>query len=559
MTEDRNPETGVGEVLSRPVSRRGALKLFAHTGVAVGGGTALMSVLAGCGDSSTGGGSTTTAGGGGAKVAANTSATQRGAVAVAFDPLDPAVSSNGVSINVMFYVYETLYRAEVSDPTSFVAELAAGDPEKVDETTYRITIRRGATFHNGDPVTADDVVFSYDRLKKFGDASFLGKYMVNFEAMRAISPEVVEVKLKAPTSLLEQRIAVLRVLSRRAVAADRANALRYKPVGSGPYSVTRAAPSSGVSMVKFESYNGPLARSFPARQIDLSIVTDPSAQLSGLESNRFDAIAQVLLSSVDSIRNRGTLAVESPIGHAIHGFLFNAGKAPFDDPRVRQAIMYGIDRDAILQAAYFDNGAVADALVPRSNNDYTQPATTYAHDPEKARALLAQAGLGSGFSYELMVGNNISGMPAAAQLMQQQLSEAGVDLKLKTGDLGALYEDVTNGKYESLYAPSSPAILGSADAEFIYRWLYYGSFATEYLFWRAPEQKQVEALLDRAVTQPTSEGYKSTMATVIEMIARAGGPFAPVILVNNPVAWNPRTCSAITPSQIGNLFLGNDL
>lgn len=555
MTEDRNPDHGVGDILAAPVSRRGAMKIFASAGVAVGGGAAMMA-LAGCGDSTAT--TSTSIGGAGGTTASAASPTQRGALAVAFDPLDPAMSSNGVTINIFFYVYETLYRAEVSDPTTFVPLLAAGEPEKVDETTYRISLRRGATFHSGDPVTADDVVFSYDRLKALGDGSFLGKYMVNFAGMKAVSPEVVEVKLRAPTALLAQRLAAIRVLSRRAVKADRANAVRYAPVGSGPYRVTRAAPSSGVSLVKYDAYDGPLADSFPARAIDLSIVTDPSAQLTGLESNRFDAIAQVLLSSVESIRNRGNLAVESPTGHAIHGFLFNAGKAPFNDPRVRQAVMYALDRDAILEAAYFGSGSVAEALVPRENNDFTQPKTTYAHDPEKAKALLKQAGHGDGFSYEMMVGTNIVGMPAAAQLMQQQLGDAGIKMEIKSGDLGALYEDVTSGKYQSLYAPSSPAILGSADAEFIYRWLYYGSFATEYLFWRGAEQKNVEKLLDKAVTSPTFDDYKGVMAQVIDVIAEQG-PFAPVILVNNPVAWNPKTCAAITPSHIGNLFLGRDL
>jgi len=557
MTEDRTSDHGVEAMLSTPVSRRGAMKVFAGAGAAVGGGAALMA-LTGCGDSSTTGTATGTATSGGAvQVAADASATQRGALAVAFDPLDPAVSSNGVTINILFYVYETLYRAEVGDPTTFVPSLAAGEPEKVDETTYRVRLRSGAEFHDGSPVTADDVVFSYERLKQMGDSSFLGKYMVNFAGVKAVSPEVAEFRLRAPTSLFQQRIAALRVLSRRAVAADRANALRYKPVGSGPYRVTRAAPSSGISLVRYDGYNGPLAPSFPARAIDLSIVTDPNAQLSGLESNRFDAIAQVLLSSVSSIRSRGNLEVASPTGHAIHGFLFNAGKAPFDDPRVRQAVMYGLDRDAILQAAYFDNGTVADALVPRENNDYTQPSTVYSHDPEKAKALLSQAGL-SDLSFELMVGSNISGMAAAAQLMQQQLQESGITMTIRSGDLNALYENVTNGKYDALYAPSSPAVLGSADAEFIYRWLYYGSFATEYLFWRAPEQRRVEVMLDRAVNAPTFEQYKAVMAEVIEVVAEQG-PFAPVILINNPVAWNPRTCAAITPSHIGNLFLGNDL
>jgi len=539
------------DVLSRPVSRRNALKVFANTGIAVGGSSALMTFLAACGSGNDS--STNAAGGGG-----SFSSTQRGALAVAFDAMDPAVSPNGVTINLMFYVYEALYRAKISDPTAFVAQLAAGDPEQVSNTVYRVRIRPGARFSSGDPVTADDVVFSFNRLKRLGDASFLGKYVVNFDKMSAAAPDTVEIKLKAPMALLEERLAVIKILSKRAVQTGGRSVLEYRPVGSGPYQVLSAEPSTSAKLGRVAGYNGPLSPSFPAKEIDFSIVTDPSAQLSGLQSKRFDAIAEVLLSSVATLERSNNLRVASPAGHAIHGFLFNAGRAPFKDVRVRQAIMYGLDRDAIVKAAYFGNASVADAMVPRENADFTAPTTIYAHDPEKARSLLAAAGHKDGLDYELMVGSNITGMTDAAQVMQQQLGEIGVNVTLKSGDLGALYANVTAGKYDSLYAPSSPAILGSADAEFVYRWLYYGTFTTDYLFWNAPARKQLEQLLDQALTASSTDAYKSTMAQVIDIVAEQG-PFAPVMLVNNPVAWNPSTCSAITPSHVGNLYMGKGL
>ena len=207
MAEQDNATNGpLDEALSRTLSRRQALRALAIAGAAVGPAGAALSSLSGV------------------AAAANqaTVKPQQGAVVGSFDPMDPAVSSNGITINLMFYVYETLYRAEISDPTTFVESLAVGPPKQINDTTYRVTIRSGAKFSSGDPVTAQDVVFSFQRTKRFGDASFLGKYLVNFKSMRAVGTNVVEMKLVAPMALIEQRLATIRVLSRKAVRSSNA-------------------------------------------------------------------------------------------------------------------------------------------------------------------------------------------------------------------------------------------------------------------------------------------------------------------------------------------------
>jgi peptide/nickel transport system substrate-binding protein len=534
--------------LSTPVSRRRVLAMAAAAGVA---GPAALQLLSGVEG---------TAFASGLEKAAV--ANQRMALAVAFDAMDPAISSNGVTIDLFFYVFESLYRAKISDPTTFVPELAAGPPRKVNSTTYKITLRAEAKFHNGSPVTASDVAFSFSRLVAQGDKSFLGKYISNFASIVPSKTNEVTVKLKAPMALLEQRLAVIRILPKAVILGPNGkNALKYAPIGSGPYKISKAAPSAGATLTKYAGYNGPLVKNFPSAGIDVSIVPDPNAQLTGLQSARFDAISQLPSSSVQAIQKSKSLTVAVPSGHAINGLVLNAGDGKkFNDYRVRQAIMYGIDRDAVAKAAYFGTAVGALTLVPSQNADYTKPTTTYGPNPAMAKQLLAAAGYTSSnpFSFELLAGSNIAGNVAAAQLIQQQLAQIGVAVTITQGDLGALYSNVTAGKYDALYAPSSPAILGSADAEFIYRWLYYGSFATQYMFWTDPEQKQVEGLLDKAVTAPTTAAYKSVMAQVINMCAEKG-PFQPIVLVSNPVAWNKRTCAAITPSHIGNIYLGNNL
>lgn len=539
MTENSDPIDGERNVLSAPVSRRRALGLVA-AGLALPAAGSVVTRRAPMELP---------------EAAPDVKAVQQGALAADFDPMDPAVSSNGVTINLMFYVYESLYRAEISSPTKFVPELAEGSPHKVNNKTYKVKLRSGAKFQDGTEVTAEDVVFSFDRLVKQGANSFLGKYITNFSKMVATSKHEVTVHLHAPMALLEQRLAVIRVLSKKAVTSNK-NALLYKPVGSGPLKVKNAVPSSGATLVKWSGYNGPLRHDFPSRELNFSIVTDPTAQLTGLESGKYDAIAQFPLTALASLKH-SKYRVAEPSGHAINGLLFNAGKAPFNDYRVRQAIMYGIDRTEIIKAAYFGAAKIANALVPPDNADYTRPSTIYTHNPAKAKALL-KAAKKSGLSFELMAPTNIAGFVTACEIMQQQLSKIGVNVSVKQVDIVAGYSNVTNGVYESFYVPSSPAVLGSADAEFIYRWLYYGAFATQYMFWKNAEAKQVAHLLDEALTSKSYAAYKKTMARVINIVA-AKGPFAAVVLAENPIAWNPKTCSGITPSHLGNLYFGRNL
>jgi peptide/nickel transport system substrate-binding protein len=545
MTEhDNSTEDRLHETLSRPLSRRQALQALATAGVAAAPAGAALSALT-------------------ASAAAATQAgvkPQQAAIVAAFDPMDPAVSSNGATINLMFYVYETLYRAEIGDPTTFVPELAVGRPKQIDNTTYRVTLRHGAKFSNGDPLTAEDVVFSFQRVKRFGDASFLGKYLVNFKSMRAVGTNVVEMKLVAPMALLEQRLAVIRVLSRKAVRGPNSgNVTKFQPVGSGPFEVVSAVPSSGAVLKKRKSgYNGPLTHDFPANEVDFHVVGDPTALLTGLQSGRFDAVADLPKEGIQTVQHDPNLKVATPPGHGMRGLLFNGSKAPWNDPRVRQAIMYGIDKPTIVKVAYAGFADVANAMVPSTNSDFTMPTHAYSKNNDKARALLAAAGFPKGLDMELQIGTNIAGSVETGQVMQQQLKDIGVNVTLKQGDLGALYANVANKSYSVFYVPSSPAILGSADAEFIYRWLYYGGFATQYMWWTDPAQKQVEALLDKALVQPTFAKYKATMAQVIN-ITNDQGPFQTIVLSRTPVAWNPKTCPAITPSQVGNIYLGKHL
>lgn len=531
---------------SGEVSRRQVLKLMGYGGLILGTGPAL---LAACTSSKSNAGSQTGAnnspqpGGSTGSGPAKLVAVQRGVREVAFDPMDAQATGNGVTINLNWYIYEGLYVAGAANPTTFHPQLAAGDPVKVDDTTYKVKLRSGAMFHDGSPVTADDVVFSFNRVIGMGATSFLQKYLVNFDKVTATGTDEITFKLKKPMYLFEQRAQTVKIMSKAAVGnskpGDKNNpALNYKPIGSGPYKVVSADPTASCKMTRFDKYNGLYVPSLTANEIDFQIITDANARVAALQSGSVDAITAPPQNAVDSLKNTPNLAVQARAGSlASHIAFFNASKPPFNDYRVVQAFMYGLDRNAIVTAAYNGFASVADSLVPPGNADYAKPSTVYSHDPEKAKSLLKAAGYPNGLSFEFQVGTEDPTMVASGQLIQQQLKDAGMNVHIRQGDTGGLYTRVTNGQFQAMYAGTSPALLGSADAEFIYRWLYYGSFIEQYAYWKGAKKDQVESLLDQAVSASGASQYNSLMAQVQNICAQFG-PVQPIVHPILPMAYS---------------------
>jgi peptide/nickel transport system substrate-binding protein len=536
------------------VPRRDLLKMLGIGGVMLGAGPA---VLAACSSSS---GTSTAAGASASSSSTALADLQTGVLLSAFDPMDPAVSSNGLTINLFWFIYEALFAAGVSDPTTFAPQLAAGEPTMVNDTTYKVTVRPGAKFSDGSAVTADDVAFSFNRVIGLGPKSFLGQYLTNFKTVTASGANEVTFTLKKPSALFKQRVATVKILKKSAVQGASASSpvLNYAPIGSGPYKVTSADPSSGAKLAMVSTYNGPLKGKLAAKAVTMNVITDANARVAALQSNSANAITFPPADAFTTLKNTPGIKATATPAYATHLTFFNANKAPFSDYRVRQAYMYGIDRNALVQGAYNGLATVADTLVLPSSSDYTKPSTIYTHDPAKAKRLLAQAGFPHGFTFELQVGTEDASMVAAGQIIQQQLKEIGLTVKIRSGDTGGLYTRVTNGQYQAMYAGTSPALLGSADAEFVYRWLYYGAFVDQYVYWKGPVKDKITTLLDQAVASTSTDQYNTTMAQVEELVAQQG-PTIPIVHPSYLWANNTKTSPDAVGGAVGVLVFGRDV
>lgn len=527
---------------SGPISRRSLLR----AGVVAGAAVVASPILAACGTASPGtaGGATSRSGKGAG------SSSLVGSLAESFVQFDPRTNSAIAGICVTDMVFEGVMR---TDPRTghAVNQLASSMPEKVNSTTYRITIRSGATFSDGSPVTPADVVYTLKTMQSPSLGSLYQPYLSIFSEARAIGKNGVEFTLTYPTTLVNDRLAFLKVVPQHVIEAIGNKAFAVHPIGSGPYKFVNAVSNDRVVLSQNTKYNGQLANA--TKEIVFLQQTDDTARVDALLTGQAAAVDNVPFQDIQTLRGNSTLEVSSIPGNLNALVLFNCGKPPFSDVRVRQAFLYAIDRDAIVKGAYLENARAADNILTPGDPGYAAPTTKYPYDPARAKSLLRAAGYANGFDLELMVANQ-GIMTVAAPLMQSYLNEAGIKTSIKQGDTEALYSNVTNGKFQAYFTPGDWAVFGR-DPDLMLSWLYQGSFAQQYLFWKTPSAAKLSSILDAALRETSVEGAQAKWAAA-QAIIEAEVPAFPVFQLNAVTGYSKKIQN-FSPSSEAGLYFWN--
>ncbi|SDU73557.1 ABC transporter substrate-binding protein [Jiangella alkaliphila] len=509
------------------LSRRQVLRA-AGAGLAVAG---LGSIAAACTAESPPGGSGDGDGspGGGDPVL-------RTAMANTFADLDPTTAATVGTIAINRFVYESLYRLDPFPPRAdLTPELAADLPQEIDPTTYRIPLRTDAVFHDGTPLTADDVVFTIQRIKDPAAASLFARFFEIVESVTAVGEHEVELLLTQPTTLLAQRLVLVKGMSRRAIESS-PDALTIAPVGTGPYRVQSVVSGQEVALTLFSDYTGPARVSFD--EVGITVTADGNARVAGLRSGRTRVIEDVPSSSFDSLAGMDGLQVEGAPGDHQTGLMFHCGKPPFDDVRVRQAVLFAIDRDTITQTSFFGHATPAwDGVMTTDNPEWVEPELIYRYDPDHARQLLADAGYGAGGVPIDFIAGNLEFLASQTPIIEENLRAVGFEPNVVPGELESLYARVTEGSYQLFLIMTDTAALGATDAEFLLRWSFYGTIPREFLYWNVPERDRVEQLLDVALTTPDAAARSAALAEA-QNILQVQAPLARLHRADYLTGWS---------------------
>ena len=169
---------------------------------------------------------------------------------------DPMTTTAALTVAANWHTMEGLTEILPSGAREVYAALGKDLPKKIDATTYEVALRDGAVFHDGSPVTVDDVVFSFTRVLDPASKSFYSQFLTFIDAVTKKDDTTVTIKLKFPFSLVAERIAVVKIVPRAAVSKD-LKAFDANPIGTGPYKMTdNSATSKEVKFERFDKYTG---------------------------------------------------------------------------------------------------------------------------------------------------------------------------------------------------------------------------------------------------------------------------------------------------------------
>jgi ABC-type transport system substrate-binding protein len=366
--------------------------------------------------------------------------------------LDPARETDGESFYVTAQIYDTLVEF-ASGTTEVVPALAKSWDIASDGLTFTFKLVEGARFHDGTPVNAEAVVFSFERqLKedhpyyKFGPWKYWG-YMDMSSIIKSITAQFKLLKREAPF-IANLAMDFASIVSPTAVAKYGEN-FTNNPVGSGPFKFVSWQKDDNVVLERNEDHWR--ERAYLDRLI-LKVVPDATARYLALQKGEVDVIDFPSVEDLASMEADPDIKLIQQAGLNVGYLALNCDKVPFNDVRVRQAINYAINKDEIIAGVYGKAGTPAKNPIPPGMWSYNDKIEGYEYSPEKARQLLAEAGYPDGFS------TNLWAMPVArpynpngrkvAEIMQAQLAAVGIKAEIVSYEWGTYLDRTDTGEHD---------------------------------------------------------------------------------------------------------------
>ena len=350
------------------------------------------------------------------------------------DSLDPHMTVAAGTKEIMFNVFEGLVKP--TPDGDLVCAVASDYTVSDDRTTYTFTLRDGVRFHNGQTVTAEDVVWSIRRCADVEGGSSLVEAFSAVTDVTANADGTVSITIAEPDNEFFSSLTAA-ILPRD--YADQATA----PVGTGPFRYVSRSAQDNVVLERFEDYWGTPAK---LDRVTLKIMENPDSILMSLQSGAVDLCAHMTSNRAAQLGEDFNIAEGTM--NLVQALYLNNGAEPFDDLRVRQALCYAVDREQILDLAFDGYGSlIGSSMYPAFGKYFDDSLTNYyTHNVDKAKALLTEAGYPDGFEMTITVPSNYTPHIDAAQVIAEQLKAVGINAKLELIEWGAWLSDVYSGR-----------------------------------------------------------------------------------------------------------------
>ena len=366
--------------------------------------------------------------------------------------LDPHTTNATATRNMLENVYDTLVRFD-SD-LQIVPSLAESWEVSDDGLIWTFKLRPGVTFHNGEPLTASDVAFSINRIRDPEVASPRSGDFAVVESVTAPDDETVVITLSEPFSPLLSKLAQsLNVIVSEEVVMENGD-LNEVVIGTGPFRFVEYLPQTRMVLERNEDFWGTDASGNPLPYLDgitFLFYPDPTARTTAVQTGNVDWIEYVPAPDVEILQADPDVEVVGGLSANFRSIYLNTSEPPFDDPRVRQAVAYAVDEEAVVDLALFGTGGVpATGTTIPAGNPYAPESSPYdGRNLERARELLAEAGYEDGFEFDLYVTSTYDFLRTPAEIIQSNLAELGITTNIVAEDWSIYLPKVLEGDFSA--------------------------------------------------------------------------------------------------------------
>jgi len=436
------------------------------------------------------------------------------AIPVSPNNLDPRFGTDENSARAQELIFNDLVRWD--DQTRLAPGLAISW-DTTDHQTYRVRLREGVRFHDGHELTSADVVFTFASML---DPAVASPWRGAFRDLASVVPidrYTVDFVLTQPSG------SFLPNLVFKIVPAGAGRELRDHPVGTGPYEFVSYTVDDRLEMRAFREYFDGLPRN---RGIVMKIVPDDIMRGLELRKGTSDLVVNDLAPDmVYQLEHEGLALTKSPgIDYQYVGF--NLRDPVLKDVRVRQAIGHAIDRQAIVDYLRRGLATVADGMLPPTNWAYEPDVAVYDYDPERAKALLDEAGYpdpdGSGPRPRLSLSYKTTSLEfprLQAAVIQQNMRDVGIDIDVRSYEFATLYADILKGNFQMYSLQWVGGALADPD---ILRRVFHSQQVPPAGFNRGRfSDPEVDRLIDRASSATDYEERRELYGQVQQRIAEA--------------------------------------
>lgn len=376
------------------------------------------------------------------------------------DSLDPYQMTAAGTREVLFNVYEGLIKPDATG--DYVPAVASDYTVSEDGLTYTFPLRDGVLFHNGDAVTAEDVLYSFETCAATSNETDLIAALSAIEKIEADGDNQIVITLSEPSTAFLSYAAMVYIVPEG--YGDQATS----PVGTGPFKFVSRSVQESLVMEKFADYWGEAAY---LDKVTFKIFEDANALMSALSAGSIDMVNHLTIDQVDTVKGGDFKVLEGTM-NLVQALYLNNGVEPFDNEKVRQAMCYAVNVDDILELTAAGYGAKLGSSIYPSFTKYFDESLVdyYDYDVEKAKSLLAEAGYPDGFSMTITIPSNYTPHMNVGEVLVEQLAQVGITATIEPVEWETWLTEVYAGRnFESTVIGFDAATLNAG--ALLNRWM----------------------------------------------------------------------------------------